>query len=323
MKLITLFLLVGILAVSGWAENYSPVLVKRAEAGDAESQYFLGTYYYYGGAVIQDYKEAVEWFTRSAKKGNANAQFFLGLCYHGGQGVRRDCKEAVKWYTKAAEQRVPMALINLADIYYKGDGVTKDYKEAVKWYTKVLDNYDGSVPHDGHAAERVANCYYNGWGVTQDYKEAVKWYTVANSYESPRILGDCYYNGWGVTQDYEEAAKWYMKAPEWDVKAQMSRGECYLNAKGGTPDYESAGDCYVMVLKRNNDAIAQYKLGLCYAYGQGPWYNDKCQAYDRLAESAKQGNADAKKALHNLKHLWKENPATQRLYEEFIKSESK
>jgi TPR repeat protein len=68
MKLITLFLLVGILAVSGWAENYSPVLVKRAEAGDAESQYFLGTYYYYGGAVIQDYKEAVEWFTRSAKR---------------------------------------------------------------------------------------------------------------------------------------------------------------------------------------------------------------------------------------------------------------
>ena len=66
MKLITLFLLVGMLAVSGWAEDakprpYSLQLVKRAEA-------FLD-------------KAAVKWWTRLAEQGYADAQCNLGMCY--------------------------------------------------------------------------------------------------------------------------------------------------------------------------------------------------------------------------------------------------
>ena len=56
MKLIPLFLLVGMMAVSGWAEDakpepYSSELVKKAEAGDATAQHDLGTCYYYGKGV--------------------------------------------------------------------------------------------------------------------------------------------------------------------------------------------------------------------------------------------------------------------------------
>ena len=68
MKLITLFLLVGMLAVSGWADDYSSDLVK-AQAGDAMGQYNLGWCYYYGKGVNQDYKEAVKWYTKSAEQG--------------------------------------------------------------------------------------------------------------------------------------------------------------------------------------------------------------------------------------------------------------
>ena len=39
-----------------------------------------------------------------AEQGHASAQYNLALKYDNGEGVLQDYKEAVKWYTKAAEQ---------------------------------------------------------------------------------------------------------------------------------------------------------------------------------------------------------------------------
>ena len=114
MKLIPLLLLIGMLAVSGWAEDtkpepYSAELVKKAEAGDAKAQWRLGVFCYNGDGVTQDYKEAVKWWTRSAEQGHAEAQNSLAACYYGGKGVIQDYKEAVKWCMKSAEQGFPPA----------------------------------------------------------------------------------------------------------------------------------------------------------------------------------------------------------------------
>jgi TPR repeat protein len=107
MKVIPLFLLVGILAVSGWAVDkvtYSPELLKNAELGDATSQCNLGVCYLNGTEVNQDYKESVKWFKKAAEQGNAVAQYYLGICYFNGTEVRKDEKEAVKLFTRSAEQ---------------------------------------------------------------------------------------------------------------------------------------------------------------------------------------------------------------------------
>ena len=114
MKLIPLFLLFGMLALSGWAEEYkaepySLELVKRAEAGDAMAQATLAACYDFAQGIPQDFKEAVKWYAKSAEQGNAKAQCNLGVCYKNGQGVGKDEKEAVKWYTKSAEQGVAWA----------------------------------------------------------------------------------------------------------------------------------------------------------------------------------------------------------------------
>ena len=131
MKLIPLLLLVGLLAVSGWAEDAKPEdnfwdrsfirhtepydsrdpeLVKKAEAGDAAAQTSLGVMYAEGYKPFpQDYKEAVKWFTKSAEQDNVEAQISLGFCYFKGKGVTKDYKEAVKWFTKSAEQGFPPA----------------------------------------------------------------------------------------------------------------------------------------------------------------------------------------------------------------------
>jgi TPR repeat protein len=108
-KLISLFLLVGMLVVSGIAEDakrepYSPELVKKAEAGDAKAQCDLGICYNKGEGVDKDEKEAVRWYSKAAEQGNARAQFYLGACYDNGTGVERDEKAAFELWTKSADQ---------------------------------------------------------------------------------------------------------------------------------------------------------------------------------------------------------------------------
>ena len=148
MKLIPLFLLVGMLAVSGWAEDakpepYSSELVKKAEEGDAEAQFLLGNGYYYGmhGLTI-NYKEAVKWLAKSAEQGYTRARLNLGACYFDGKGVAKNEKEALKCWTKAAEEGDVDAQLELGLIYENGTGVSKNKKEAVKWYTKAAEQGD-------------------------------------------------------------------------------------------------------------------------------------------------------------------------------------
>jgi len=90
-----------------------------------------------GHGVIQDYKQAVNWYTKAAQQGHAEAQSNLGFMYSNGRGVTRDYKQAVNWYTKAAEQGDTVAQYNLGVMYRNGRGVTRDYKQAVNWYAKA------------------------------------------------------------------------------------------------------------------------------------------------------------------------------------------
>ena len=108
MKLIPLFLIIGMLVAVGCAKKGATFLLeleKKAEAGDPYAQFNLGNAYYKGNGVPQDYKEAVKWYTKSANQGVADAQCNLASCYEKGEGVTQDIEEAVKWWKKAAEQR--------------------------------------------------------------------------------------------------------------------------------------------------------------------------------------------------------------------------
>ena len=45
-----------------------------------------------------DYATALQEFKKDAEQGDADAQFNLGVMYHNGRGVMQDYKEAVEWY---------------------------------------------------------------------------------------------------------------------------------------------------------------------------------------------------------------------------------
>ena len=55
-----------------------------------------------GEGVIQDYKEAVKWYTKAAEQGNAPAQYNLGVMYGKGEGVLQDNVYAHMWFNIAS-----------------------------------------------------------------------------------------------------------------------------------------------------------------------------------------------------------------------------
>jgi len=127
----------------------------KAEQGDAWSQAMLGALYSHEG-VLQDYKEAVKWYTKAAEQGNYSSQFSLGLMYNDGTGVPQDYKEAVKWYTKAAEQGLDGAQFFLGLMYVKGEGVLKDYVMAhMYWNIAAVSGHKDAIYNRGIVEKKM------------------------------------------------------------------------------------------------------------------------------------------------------------------------
>ena len=85
-------------------EDYSPELIKRAEAGDVKAQNSLAHCYLCGQhGIAQDTSKGFKWAQESALKGDSGGQYSLGCAYADGRGVEKDEKEALKWWNKAAD----------------------------------------------------------------------------------------------------------------------------------------------------------------------------------------------------------------------------
>jgi putative methionine-R-sulfoxide reductase with GAF domain len=72
-------------------------LRRLADAGNAAAQFAVGAHYATGDGVMQDYSEAVRWFTRAAEQGHVVAQGTLGAYYWNALGVHQDLKLAYFW----------------------------------------------------------------------------------------------------------------------------------------------------------------------------------------------------------------------------------
>jgi len=136
-------------------------------------QAHLGYMYEEGFGVIQDYKEALKWYQKSADQGNAVGQNNLGLLYAKGLGISTDYGEALKWFRKAAEQEYALGQNNLGLMFRDGNGVTQNYSEAMKWFQKAADK--------GYAIGQfnLARIHENGKGGEKDLFEAKKLYIRA------------------------------------------------------------------------------------------------------------------------------------------------
>lgn len=74
-----------------------------------------------------------------AEKGDVGAQYTIGSMYYAGNGVRQDYSKAFDLYQKAANQGFAEAQNNLGLMYAKGNGVPQNYTTAKKLFKKSCD----------------------------------------------------------------------------------------------------------------------------------------------------------------------------------------
>ncbi len=111
-----------------------------AEGGLGEAAGHLGTMYYKGLAVLQDYEEAARWYRMGTDNGDVTSQAMLGLMHEKGLGVDQDSALAINLLTQAAEQNAGGAQIDLARIYLEGRIVERDFIEGYKWVNLAVAN---------------------------------------------------------------------------------------------------------------------------------------------------------------------------------------
>ena len=229
----------------------------KAEKGDAESQFALGSAFYLGTlGLAKDEAEAVKWYRKAAEQNLAWAQCGLGYWYARGQGVAKDEAEAVNWYRKAAEQNLADAQYRLGCCYALGQGVAKNEAEAVKWYRKAAEQ------NLAWAQGSLGACYALGIGVAKDPVEAVRWIRKAaeqNLAWAQFCLGNCYALGQGVAKAETEAVKWYRKAAEQNLAdAQYRLGVCYCNGAGVAKDYVEAYKWTLLAAGQGDESAKQF-----------------------------------------------------------------
>ena len=239
-------------------KNYQPEnaaaavreLKPLAEQGHADAQFNLGSLYYQGWGLPQDYKEAAKWFRKAAEQRHVYAQVTLGTIYAEGiQGViEEDYPQALMWFIFAAAQG-DMEAMEFRDVLatrMTPTQITEAQKMAREFkpedaYAKLLRELKTLAEQDDAAAQlRVGLMYYNGQGVLQDYAEAMQWFRKSALQGNPFAQSNVAYmyeKGEGVPQDYVEAARWYRQAAEQgNAQAQFTLGYMYEKGLGMQQD---------------------------------------------------------------------------------------
>jgi len=227
------------------AAMFEQVRVSAAR-GDAEAQFNLGSDYYYGYGVKQDYREAVRWYQKSALQGSAKAKYSLAYCYAHGFGVTRDVNEAIRYLRQAADQGSPQALCQLARMYSEGRDLPWNRTEAFRLYRAAADQGDASGEYG------LAYLYSHGAAEERDYAEAARWALKAaaqRDVQAERYLGGAYRWGRGVARDSAEAMRWYGKAADQgDRVANWFLASAYWRGEGVSRNYLKGACHFAKVL---------------------------------------------------------------------------
>ena len=94
-------------------------MVQFVEDRSSETQFELGQMFHKTETNVQDYEEAVKWYTQSAKQGYRRAQHRLGAMYARGQGVTVNYTKAYAWCKVSASQQSRRAILMLKKIEQK------------------------------------------------------------------------------------------------------------------------------------------------------------------------------------------------------------
>lgn len=185
-------------------------IVKRAKAGDVQSQLALGEAYEEGKNVTKDFLSAANWYKRALRQGDVEATFRLARLVHRGGGKLAQSPDlAAELYRRAAQQGHSGAQNWLGFCYQFGFGQTLDYARAVNWYRKAAEQ---GYPA---AQNNLGMLYLSGKGVSQDLLKAATLFRAAVKKRyawAENNLGGMYEMGWGVRRSPRRAKDLYRSA---------------------------------------------------------------------------------------------------------------
>ena len=110
-------------------------LIAKADQGDAEAQFRVGSAYDSGNGAPRSGEKAYKYYTMAAEQGHAEAQNSLGSALQ----AEKRYSEALPWYEKAAAQNHALATNNLAYLYDLGLGVTQDRRKGFELYSRAAN----------------------------------------------------------------------------------------------------------------------------------------------------------------------------------------
>jgi hypothetical protein len=163
-------------------EQFFGWLTKSAEQGYAPAQQLLQPNINKSDSMTldRDRVKSEMFLLRGAEQGNADSQFWLGVAYDQNWFGTMDNQEAAKWFRLAAEQGQPDAQVSLGQAYEYGDGIEQNYARAAQWYREAAEH----VPNLGGAGQgrnQLGLLYEDGLGVPKDYVQAYMWFSLANN----------------------------------------------------------------------------------------------------------------------------------------------
>ena len=108
-------------------------VAKRAETGEPEALFLMGTAYAEALGVNVNLKKAAEFYMRAAEMNHTLAMHNLGNIFSDGIGVEKDLFQASHWWRRAAENGDTIPMLRLAELYLSGEGVMRDVTRACYW----------------------------------------------------------------------------------------------------------------------------------------------------------------------------------------------
>ena len=181
--------------------DYLNALTVLANSGDFEARNYIGTMYYSGRMVKQDFARAKVLYEQASKEGSTQALINLGyIHYYARCGGEPNYELAFNCFIRASkigdDNETTEALYKLSDMYEKGYYVKRQRSKAFhlvkELYEKELDKYneDGFSQYLADLAIRLAKAHSKD-GVFPDLQKSLHYY-----YQALYLLEDRWDGKW-------------------------------------------------------------------------------------------------------------------------------
>ena len=77
--------------------------LRRAEEGDCQAQYAIGSRFLIGQPIPKDSHSAIKWFTKSAEQGHTEAMHCLAAMFFNGDGIPINLVKSYAWFSVIAK----------------------------------------------------------------------------------------------------------------------------------------------------------------------------------------------------------------------------